>query len=255
MLFVPRDSSLFRSAIEALKDFLPAAKLYIDKTGVKISGMDVSHVGFVDYFLAAADCESLDLAGGAVDSFQIGLNLAVLARVLNPVSGGDKISLALGKKGDSLIVSYVNDKIAKKSTYELPLLDINGDALEIPEVSYDATVKARTSDIHTLVKEIAHFGDTARFKLDEDGFHISTEGDSGKVNLVLENTDDREMMMEGTSVEGLFAMKYVSNILKSGAPLASNIELEFDSAHPLRAAFKFGASSHFVAYLAPKLSE
>ena len=56
MEITPVDSSLFRAAIEAMKEFLPEAHLQIKADGVVIRGMDRSHVGFVDYFLSKEDC-------------------------------------------------------------------------------------------------------------------------------------------------------------------------------------------------------
>jgi len=91
----PNDPKLFCSAIDALKDYLPQAQLYITKDGLRISGMDISHVGFVDYFLAAEDCAVLNVT----EKITIGVNMSVLARVLGSV--GD--SVTLGQKKEKFI--------------------------------------------------------------------------------------------------------------------------------------------------------
>jgi hypothetical protein len=91
--------------------------------------------------------------------------------------------------------------------------------------------------------------------LNEDGLHLSTTGDSGAVKQTLENTEDREMELTGDSVEARFGTKYVAMIIKGGAALSPVTQLEFDPANPLRATFRFGSSSHFIAYLAPKVAD
>ena len=253
MEFIPRDSALFRNAVDAVKEFLPTAQVHISAEGIKIRGMDVSHVGFVDYFLAAADCEVLRLAGGTVT---LGVNMAILARVLSPVGAGDRVIFSASKKLEKLMVSYTSEKLAKKSMYEVPLLNIDQEALDLPELAYAANIKTKTADVNALVREVAPFGDAITLRLDEDGFQISTEGDCGKVRLLMEATDDREMTMEGDSIEASFGMKYVSNILKAGAALSPHIELDFDAGQPMRASFKFGGhGSFFVCYLAPKVTD
>lgn len=251
MEIVPSDSALFRASVEALKDFLPIAQLRLSSEGIRINGMDVSHVGFVDYFLAAADCSVLKIPGPAT----IGINMTTLARVLANVGTGDKVTLGTNKTRDRLVLSYTNARASKKAVYEVPVLDIDMDPMELPDLSYSADVRARTSDICVAVKEVANFGDAIRLKLDEEGFHISASGDLGSVSQTLENTEDREMELNSDSAEALFASKYLVGIMKGGGALSTTTQLEFDPAQPLRATFRFGGGSYFIAYLAPKISE
>jgi proliferating cell nuclear antigen len=248
MEITPNDSSLFRASVEALKEFLPQAQLRVSNEGVRINGMDVSHVGFVDFLLAASDC-TLKVSKPCT----IGINMNILARTLNAVGAGDRVTLSLGK--DKLIVTYTNEKISKKAVYELSLLEISEDSVDLPELTYGANICAKTSDISSIIKEVAHFGEAVALRLDEEGFHMSVNGDAGKVRQTLENTDDREMELSEDYVEALFGTKYLSTIMKAGAPLSASTRIEFDSAQPLRASFQFGSNSRFIAYLAPKVSE
>lgn len=248
MEIVPNDSSLFRSAVEALKEFLPQAQLHISAAGIKIYGMDVSHVGYVDYFLAAADCAVLNVPAPT----NIGIQMAVLSRTLNAVGAGDKVTL--GTKKDKFVVSYANEKMGKKAVYEIATLHIDEESMEIPETTYAASVKAKTTDVLSVVKESVTFGDTISLGLDENGFHVSVVGDAGTVKQTLENTDDREMELTEDNVNVSYGAKYIMQIMKGGAPLSTVTQLEFDGTQPLRASFRFGVASHFVAYLAPKIT-
>lgn len=250
MEITPADSTAFRNAIEALKEFLPQARLHINSAGLKINGMDVSHVGFVDYLLSAEDCTEIKVPSPTV----IGINMAVLARTLNSVGSGDKLTLNLSKAQDRLVISIASDRMSKKAVYDVPLMDINEADLDLPDLTYPADVKVKTADVASVIKEVSHFGDAVTLQLDEEGFHISTEGDAGKVRQTLENTDDRDMALTEDSVAATFGTRYVTTIMKAGAPLSSTMQLEFDSEQPLRASFRFGKTSHFVAYLAPRLS-
>ena len=250
MEITPADSTAFRNAIEALKEFLPNARLHISSTGLKINGMDVSHVGFVDYLLSADDCTEIKVPVPTV----IGINMAILARTLNSVGGGDKLTLSLSKAQDRLGISISSERMSKKAVYDVPLMDISEAELSLPELTYPADVKAKTGDVAAVIKEVSHFGDAVTLQLDEDGFHISTEGDAGKVRQTLENTEDRDMALTEDSVTATFGTRYVTTIMKAGAPLSSTMQLEFDSEQPLRASFRFGKMSYFVAYLAPRVS-
>lgn len=251
MELVPSDSSLFRNAIEALKDFLPQAQLHISSEGLTVNGMDQSHVGFVDYKLAAADCDTIVVTS----PITIGINMSNLARTLSAVGNGDRVTLGVNKNQDKMLVSYTNDKVGKKVSFEVPLIDINDDSLVIEDVQYAGTVVLKTADIAGVIREVTHFGDIMTLRLDPDGFHISATGDVGSVKQTLELTDDRMMELTEDSVEASFGTKYMSGIMKGGSSLSATTRLEFDGSQPMRATFQFGTASHFVSYLAPKLME
>ena len=249
MEIVPTDSGLFRSSVEALKEFLPQIQLRIAPDGIRVNGMDVSHVGFIDYFLSKADCDVLKVPSPIV----IGLNTTVFAKTLSSVSSGDRITI--GMKQDKLLVSYKNERMSKKAVYEISTLDISEEALNLPELTYPATVSAKTADVAAMIKEVGHFGDVILFKLDEHGFHVSAEGDGGNVMQTLENTDDRDMELEEDSMEARYGTKYLTAIMKGGSPLSNSIKLEFDATKPLRTSFHFGKESRFISYLAPKIMD
>jgi proliferating cell nuclear antigen PCNA len=249
MEIVPKDVSLFRSSVEALKEFLPIASLRISNDGIRIGGMDASHVGYVDYLLSSADCTKAVIETSMI----IGVNMVTFAKVLSPLGTGDSVKLMY--KDDKFIIECYNTKMSKKAVYDVPTLDIDGDAPEMPPVEYAANVTLKTVDIHVVIKEINHFGDTLTMLLNPDGLHISTSGDSGRVTQTLENTEDREMELTSESVEARYASKYVTMILKGGAPLSPVTQVEFESSQPLRVTFRFGTNSHFISYLAPKIEE
>lgn len=250
MEFSPKDSVLFRNAIDALSSFLPHAILHFTSDGLAIRGMDVSHVGFVDYFLAGVDCYQYKLPVPQ----SIGVDTAIFARALAPVGQNDRIHITMNKSSDCLVISYTNEKIGKKVNYSIRTLEIDEEAHDLPEMTYMGTVVAKTGDIGGIVKEVASFGDTIGFKLDEEGFHITCTGDAGQVTQTLLNTDDRIMELAEDTVAANYGIKYVSNILRGGSALSQTMKLEFDASQPLRATFEFG-SSRFVAYLAPKVEE
>lgn len=243
------DAALFRRSIDALKDFLPHAQIHVTATeGLTIRGMDAGHIAFFDYFLSAKDCEVYQVP----EECMLGVATASLSKVLAMSASAD--ALIITHDDDHLRISFTGD--GRSGSFELPLVVIDEDTLDIPETSYKATVRARSSDIASVLKDLALLGEKAVLSLDEDGFHVRAEGDVGKGEFVLEPTDDREMLMEGDEVEEVsFAMKFIYAIVKNCAALSATIEVAFDAAQPMRITVKFGRGSHFVAFLAPKVAE
>lgn len=241
------DTSLFRRSIEALKDFLPQAQFHASSAGLQIRGMDVNHVGFVDYFLSAKDCEKFKAPNNSV----LGISTTILCKVLATASGAE--SLTLAEDGETLRLTITGE--GRSSKFELPTLEIDADAVELPEMNYTATIRAKGSDFASAIRDLALFGDAITLRLDEEGFHMRAEGDVGKGAMTLEPTDDREMTLEADSVEMSYGLKYLQQILKSCCSISAVMEMAFDEAHPLRITTRFGKESYFIAYLAPKVME
>ena len=249
MEFTIKDAALFRIAVDGLKEFLPQATLRVSTDGVRINGMDKSHVGFVDYFLSAADMNDVKVAAPVI----VGVDMGTLARVLSAVGAGDQVQVAMKRGADKINVSYTNAKANKKALFTIPLLTIDEEPIALPNLMYAAKVSAKTTDVYTVIKEVAPFGDTITLALDDDGFHISAHGDIGSAKQTLESTDDRDMELTEDNVTSTFGTKYLLTIMKCCSGLSAATTLEFDN-QPLRATFKFG-SSHFIAYLAPKVMD
>jgi proliferating cell nuclear antigen PCNA len=249
MELVPANAPLFKTAMEALKEFLPQLQIQImPESGVSISGMDMSHVGFVDYKLAHEDCSILK----ADAHIQLGVHTTVLTRAL---AACESVHITTSKNKEKLVLTTVSEKQGRKAVFEIPTLDIDDPTPELPDIRYDAVIELKTTDFASVIKESATFGDTVSLTLDENGLHIKSSGDSGSVFQTLENTDDRTMELSADSVSASFGTKHLLQIMKGGGGLSSTVRVEFDAAQPLRISFKFGAASHFIAYLAPKVDD
>lgn len=241
------DAALFRKAIDALKEFLPQAQLRFSSEGIKVNGMDASHVGFVDFLLSNKDCELIKLP----EEKEIGISMGVLSRALANCANSD--SILLSETRDRLRVSYKTE--GRSANFELPTLHIQDDIVQIPEMEYGAIIKAKSSDIAGIIRDLAAFGDNTTLCLDEEGFHVKVKGDMGEGELTLEPTEERDMSLEGDAVEVEYGMKYLQQIVKHSSSMATTMELAFQDGQPLRVTAAFGKASVFMAYLAPKVSE
>jgi proliferating cell nuclear antigen len=239
--------SSFRRSVDAVREFLPQAQFRFATDGLRISGMDASHVGFVDCFLSAEDCEVFRVP----QATNIGISTVLLSKVLS--SAGSADTLTITEAGDNLAFSFQTE--GRSAKFELSTLELQEDMVDLPNMDYGAIVKAKACDISAMIKDLAILGDQITLSLDENGFHGKAEGDAGKGELILEPCEDRDMTVEGDSVETTFGMKYIQQIVRSCSPLSTYMELSFDNGQPLRVRVQFGKESHFVAYLAPKITE
>jgi proliferating cell nuclear antigen len=252
MEIIISESTLFKKALDAVKEFLPTTEINVSSDGLRINGMDTSHICFIDFFLSAEECDMIK----SPEPISVGISTSIITKVLSAsATASDTIKLSVTEESDSLGLEIKNDGTGRLASFELPLINLNEDAVEIPDMDYAANVKAKTSDIMGLMKDAALFGDNALLTLNPDGFHVACSGEGGKANLTLENTDGRDMNLEEDEVKATYSLKYLQNILRGGGSLSTLADLSFESGKPIRCIFRFGKNSHFTAYLAPKMDE
>ena len=252
MELIISEATLFKKALDAIKEFLPTTEMMVSADGLRINGMDTGKICFIDFFLSAEECDSISCP----DSISLGISTGLITRILSvATTGSDSIKLSVSEDSDKLGLSIRNEATARQAEFELPLMELNEDAIEIPAMDYAAIVKAKTSDIAGLIKDAALFGDDATLTLNADGFHVRATGEGGSANLTLENTEGRDMELEEEEVIVKYSIKYLQNILRGGGSLSTQADLSFEADKPLRAIFRFGKNSHFTAYLAPKMDD
>jgi proliferating cell nuclear antigen len=252
MEIIISEATLFKKAIEAIKEFLPITEINVSSDGLRINGMDTSHICFIDFFLSAEECDSITCS----EPISLGISTGIITKVLSAAAtGSDSITLSVSEESDKLELSVKNDTTARRAAFELPLMELNDNSIQLPEMEYAANIKAKTSDVLSIAKDVGLFGDVAEFTLNADGFHIAVTSENGSANVTLDNTDEREMTLEEEEVKVKYSIKYVLNILRGGGSLSSNADLSFEDGKPLRAIFRFGKNSHFTAYLAPRIED
>lgn len=78
----------------------------------------------------------------------------------------------------------------KVSTFEVKLLDINVEALGIPDTDYNSVVKMPSSEFHRVCANLTTWGDSVIIATSEEGITFSVSGEMGSGNVnIKQNTD------------------------------------------------------------------
>lgn len=244
------NSALLRRAFEAIKEALPLVRIQIENDGMTCRGMDGAHVSLLLLHISNQDCIYEDFT----ESFTITINTNLFCRILSLSTSVDLITLTIEQDSDTMEIKFENND--RKSEYEISLLDLDQEELEIPDVDYSITLHTPSVEFHNTLKEISIFGDDASFGASEEGFVVSAEGTNGKGKQLLKSTESRTLEMAEDSETTLkFPLKYLLMMMKGGSPLSDRFTLDMDSQYPLRLVWSFGKASVFKTYLAPKMSD
>jgi proliferating cell nuclear antigen len=242
-------ASFLKNAIDAVKEIIVQTNMDWTDEGISIQGMDASHVALSNVYLSKIDCIFYHIK----ESITVGIDMIRLSKLLAMADGEDSLELFIKSDDEAIInmiiVSYDNKK---RSHFQIPLLDIDSDSLNIPEMIYKGHVVQKSSEILSAIRDLGFFGDSVKIGIDNSELKVRVEGDFGKGERAW-----KDGILRTTSLDELqqsYPVKYMLMALK-GNSVSSEVSIEMTQGSPIRISYSFGKASKIINYVAPKMDE
>lgn len=279
---------MWKRLIECISGLVNEANFDCNPGGLSIQAMDTSHVALV-HLLLRDDCfTKYQCERNSI----LGLNLASLSKVLKIVEGSDSLTLHHDDDSDVVTLTSENAEKSRKCEYQLKLLEIEGEAMGIPELDYASTVTLSSQEFAKIVRDMTVFGDTVTIDIRKEGVKFSSSGDVGEgyaflratsVNErrvktmpeVKEEEDNEEVVPAGRAnasgaknshsaigvevhttepITMSFALRFM-NIFAKGATLSDRVSLRFAAESPCVVEFNIDQVGYLRYFLAPKMND
>jgi DNA polymerase III sliding clamp (beta) subunit (PCNA family) len=201
-----------REWIEAVRDFVEEPTLVKTDEGLKIVGMDPSHVVLVD---AVWKTSEIDIQQ------PITVNANDVVKLLKGLEGEVDV------KVEDKRLKIVNDVFR----LELPILDSVGGNVPKPKLSFEARLEVSAAELAKAVSKAAEVSDYCRLTAKKNGELVL----SAKNDLyVFEQTLKPEKFEAEKEVRASFSLTYLGNIVKTLKRVAEKTTLEYATNKPLR---------------------
>jgi proliferating cell nuclear antigen len=233
----------FKGTLEAVKELVQECNIHFDKQGMKIRSVDGTHVALVH---VRFDKENFEKYYCERD-LSIGVYLPDILKVLKNVSQNDTLQLFVKKDNyDEAIIRIQNADKGCVHEFNIRLLDLDDDDIEIPETEFPTTITMPSSDLHSLCKQYKEFatqidiksvGNQVIFKFqgeetDIKGTSCLQNNDSGttvqKVNDDGEDAGDEDVDI----VQAKFMLKYLV-IFTRAYSLTNTVEILLKNNYPI----------------------
>jgi proliferating cell nuclear antigen len=89
-----------------------------------------------------------------------------------------------------------SDRIAE---YDMKLMDIDADTLNIPETEYDARVTMQSSEFSRIVRDLSQLGESVRIEVSKEGVRFASDGEAANGSVLLRQTDGSHIT--GTTIK------------------------------------------------------
>jgi len=250
-------AALLRKVVDAMKDLCKDVNFDCSEKGLQVQSMDSSHVALVSLLLR----ESAFADFKCDRPMSLGMNVDSLGKILKMCGPNDSLKLRWQNEADTISFQCEGGDDDRISDFELKLMQIESEHMEIPEQQYKVTVKMPSSEFQKICRDLKEFGETMQIKATKEGITFSVSGDVGAGNVLLkpreaEKPEDKVSLTVHEPVTATFALRYLVNFSKA-APLCGQVELGLGPDAPLLVKYDVEAADngHLQFYLAPKIDE
>ena len=164
--------------------------------GISLQAMDGSHVALVSLNLSMEGFEHYR----ADTSMVLGINVALLAKVMKLADATDSITLSAEDNPTHLKLCFENTKNERTTEFTMNLISLDVEHLAIPETEYSSVVSINSGEFTKICKELYSLNETLTINTNSDfvQFAVESEAGSGSIKIGANETMGRD---EQTTVQ------------------------------------------------------
>lgn len=216
--------------------------------------MDGSHVALVSLNLSSEGFETYR----ADTNMVLGVNIALLAKVMKLADPSDSITLSAENDAAHLKLRFENERTNRTSEFTITLITLDQEHLAIPETEYSSEVSINAAEFTKICKELYSLNETLTIQTNDDfvQFGVESESGSGQIRLGANDSmgDDTTTVKVSDPVSQQFAIRYL-NMFNKASPLSSQTRLCLHNEQPLVVEYKIDQLGVLKYYLAPKIND
>jgi len=255
--FTLAQSSILKKTIEAMKELCKEINFDCSEKGIEVQSMDSSHVALVSLILREKAFQDYKCDRTTT----LGMNMDAVSKVMKMVNDKDVLKLRAETGADHATFQCENAAEDEVSEFDLKLMQIESEHMEIPEQQYSVTTRMPSGKFLKIVKDLKEFGETMQISASKDGMRFSVKGDIGDGNVMVkpresDKIEEKVNLTVREPVTATFALAYLVKFAKA-APLCGSVELGIGSDMPISVKYNLenAENGHMQFHLAPKVED
>lgn len=248
---------IFVTLFQRMTQFTEHVNMIFSEEGLYIQGMDHSHIIIFELTLPGSWFDSYELE----EKNTIGINTHIFSKVLGVYQKTQYIDISTTER-DVLSVEFKgsDNKSVFDKSLEVPLLDIEYDLMEIPEIDYQAEISLDSSTFSTVINQLKQFGESMTITCSEEEINLSSHSeDKGKMTTNIPIDDVNEFAIEeGETLEMSFALKYIHDV-SMYQKIANTISVHISKDMPMKMYYNLSSNDEekasLVFYMAPRIDD
>lgn len=245
MKLVSIQASAFKSMFEVLKDILNDVNIYFRPQGMYIVTLDTARTSLIDMFLAADNFEEYQCDQEEIIA---GINISNTFKLMKTITNNDVIKLEINSK-EYMDIEITSETKKTSTKFQLKLLDINENRIEVPDVMMSTITTLPSSDFQRLCRDMSNLGSEIEIKRIGKMLHLRFTGDFANQETSIECHEDSQ------EITGLYSLKYLNIFTKATSMCASVQIIQETGNRFLILKYNVANLGELKFYLATKVSE
>jgi len=273
----------FTTIFQNVRCFTELVNISFTEEGLSFQTMDNSHVSIVELTIPKEWFSKYTCSQNVV----LGVNVTILHKILAVKEKTHVLKIVYEASADTLEIHFLNvegqpekepekevepekkgkkakkekvPKVVEMKTYEkhfeIPLVDMDMERMEIPTIEYEAEFSLESTNFSNIVSQLRMFGDTMEIQCSEEQIILYTHSnDAGKMSVEISVDDLTEFAInEGQQLKLSFSLIYLNHICGFNR-LTKDIDIKICSDYPLCAIYKLSEGAVMRFFLAPKMED
>ena len=252
----PLKCDIMLSIFQHIKLFSSNILIVFEKEKMYIQTMDPSHISIIEVNIPSTWFDKYE---NTQDKIMIGISSLILFKLLNTRDKSHNIEIVYAENNDEkLFVNFhSNDKTVFNKNFEIPLISLDYDIMDIPEIEHQAEITMSSFNFANLINDLKNFGDTMDIQCSDEKILLCAKSqDNGKMSVEI-NIDDLNSFIidEGGKLNLSFSLKQLYNITQFHK-ISKEVELKMSNDYPIRIIQNLGGDNATLTFfLAPKISD
>jgi len=217
MKFVSVQAAAFKAVFEVLKDILNDVNVYFRPEGIQIITLDTARSALVDMFLRAENFEEYECDEEVI----AGVNISNTFKLLKTITNNDVITMSITTK-EYIDIAIQNEGKKTVTKFQLKLLDINEDQIELPEIDISVVTTMPSIDFQRMCRDMNNVASDINICRVGKKFTVKCEGDFANQETTIECIDDT--CKDGLELRGTYSLKYL-NIFTKATGMCSTVQI------------------------------
>jgi proliferating cell nuclear antigen PCNA len=242
----------FAALFQNMKIFTDHINIDINEERIYIQTMDNCKISLLEVVIP----KSWFCAYSCPIPITLGINTNIFYKILSSRDKVQTMHMYYNTSDEDKL--YIDMESTMKTVFnrnfEIPLMDLSYDMLDITAIEYQADITLPSSDFALLINQLRGFGETLQFVCNENKIEmISKSIDQGKMSVIVDIDDlSAYAIEEEKEIDMSFSLKCLHNIC-SFSKNYKDVEIKMHSDSPLYVCYSDGELSIKI-YLAPQMS-
>ena len=253
----------FTALFQNMKLFCEHINLMFDSTRLYAQGMDSSHISIFELIIPSTWFDQYEQDSSCV----LGISTQLFFRILNTREEGQQINIRFDEStSDKLFLHFESKTASFDKHFELPLIELESDMMDIPNTDYQAEFSLASSNFSNIIGQLRQFGADLHILCNENELRLTAKSnESGNMSVVIP-IDDLSLFAinEGETINMSFSLAHLYNIC-SFHKVSDSINIKISENYPLKTTYLLEhvtgddedveTKARIVVFLAPRVSD